>query len=52
MVDMLIGFQIFLFDEDLITDHDWNFEDKAIKFLYYEENRLNNDGTGTETENE
>lgn len=31
--DKLIGFQIELSDEELITDYDWSFEDKANEFL-------------------
>ena len=31
--DKLIDFQIELNDEDLITGHDWGFEDKANEFL-------------------
>ena len=31
--DKLIGFQIELSDEDLISDCDWSFEDKANEFL-------------------
>ena len=31
--DKLISFQIELSDEELITDYDWSFEDKANEFL-------------------
>jgi hypothetical protein len=31
--DKLILFQIELSDEELITDYDWSFEDKANEFL-------------------
>ena len=31
--DKLIDFQIELSDEELITDYDWSFEDKANEFL-------------------
>ena len=31
--DKLIDFQSFLCDEDLITGHDWEWEDKANEFL-------------------
>jgi hypothetical protein len=31
--DKIIDFQSFLYDEDLITGHDWGYEDKANEFL-------------------
>ena len=31
--DKLVNFQSFLFDEDLITGHDWGWEYKANEFL-------------------
>ena len=31
--DKLIDFQTYLYDEELIANHDWNFEDKANEYL-------------------
>ena len=31
--DKLIDFQTYLSDENLITDYDWGFEDKANEYL-------------------
>lgn len=31
--DKLIDFQNYLYDEELIANHDWNFEDKANEYL-------------------
>jgi hypothetical protein len=31
--DQLIEFQQYLADDDMITSHDWSFEDEANRFL-------------------
>lgn len=40
IVDELIGFQIYLNDNGLITNHDWDFEAKAKQ--YSKKMKLNN----------
>ena len=32
-IDLLVEFQIFMNENDYITDYDWDFERMAIKFL-------------------
>jgi hypothetical protein len=33
VIDMLIKFQLFLAEQNLISTHDWDFENKAIVFV-------------------
>lgn len=36
MEDLLIRFQIFLNDKNLITNHDWDYEKLAKQFIKHE----------------